>query len=176
METFSAILLRRTKLTETSLVVTWLTPEAGRIKTVAKGARQVKSRFAGVLDLFHLCEIQISRSRKSDLHILREAVLREPFPGIRQDYGRVSLAGYFIELLEMVTEVDHQAPELFELLTRALNFLNNKPPTRRAMEHFEDELCRALGIYQGGISSANSLRHTYHALPLARKSLWQSLA
>jgi DNA repair protein RecO (recombination protein O) len=157
------------------LIVTWLTSEAGRLKTVAKGARQVKSRFSGMLDLFYLCEIQISRSRKSDLHILREAVLKDPFPGIRLDYERVNLAGYFVELLEMVTESDHSAPELFDLLVRALNFLNTKAPTRRAMEHFEDELCRALGILQNGVSSAQTLRTTYHELPAARKALLQSL-
>ncbi|MEI9894387.1 MAG: recombination protein O N-terminal domain-containing protein [Chthoniobacter sp.] len=52
METTAALLLRKTKLTETSLIVTWFTEAHGKIQTVAKGARQPKSRFAGLLDLF----------------------------------------------------------------------------------------------------------------------------
>jgi recombinational DNA repair protein (RecF pathway) len=52
LDTTPAILLRKMKLTETSLIVTWLTEHHGKLKTVAKGARQAKSRFAGRLDLF----------------------------------------------------------------------------------------------------------------------------
>ena len=78
VETTAAILLRKTKLTESSLIISWFTQDHGRIKTVAKGARQPKSRFAGQLDLFFDCEIQFARSRKSELHILREVVLRNP--------------------------------------------------------------------------------------------------
>ena len=63
METTRALLLRKTKLTETSLIVTWFTASFGLIKTVAKGARNPKSKFAGGLDLFFDCEIQFSRSR-----------------------------------------------------------------------------------------------------------------
>ena len=83
METTAAILLRKTKFSETSLIVTWFTEAHGKIKTVAKGARQPKSKFAGGLDLFFDCEIQFARSRKSELHILREVALREPHAGMR---------------------------------------------------------------------------------------------
>src|ERR1700761_6988137 len=86
LETTDAILLRKTKLTETSLIVSWFTEAHGRIKTVAKGARQPKSRFTGLLDLFFDCEIQFARSQKSELHLLREVVLRNPHEGLRVDY------------------------------------------------------------------------------------------
>src|SRR5580658_6587097 len=127
LETTRAILLRKIKLTESSLIVSWFTEAHGRIKTVAKGARQPKSRFAGVLDLFFDCDIQFARSRKSELHILREVVLRNPREGLRLDYTRVALAAYFVELIELVTEPDHPSPELFDLLKRGLGFLNAHP-------------------------------------------------
>ena len=72
METTPAILLRRIKLTESSLIVTWFTEAQGKLKTVAKGARRPRSPFAGRLDLFYLAEITYSRSRQSELHGLRE--------------------------------------------------------------------------------------------------------
>src|SRR5436190_15589107 len=154
METTVAILLRRTKLTETSLIVTWLTEMHGKIKTVAKGARQPKSRFAGRLDLFFECEIQFARSRKSELHTLREVVIREPHDGLRLDYERVALVAYFVELLELVTEPDHPMPEIFDLLHRALTYLQAHPSSRLALEHFESELVRLLGIQHPEVSSA----------------------
>ena len=172
METTAALLLRKTRLTETSLIVSWFTEAHGRIKTVAKGARQPKSRFAGVLDLFFDCEIHFARSRKSELHTLREAALREPHAGLRSDYHRVALAAYFVELIERVTEPEHPAPELYDLLRRAFGHLNAQPASHRALLHFEAELVRLLGIQgQEGVTPAVAIGRVYHRLPTARPEL-----
>ncbi len=175
MDTTPAILLRKTKLTETSLIITWLTRDEGKLKTVAKGARRPKSRFAGTLDLFYHCEIQFARSRRSELHILREAVLRQPFENLRFDYRRVAVASYFTELLELVTEPEHPAPELYDLLLRAVAHLDAKLPTERALPHFEQELARLLGIWNPEVTPAIALGRTYHRLPSARAPLLKSL-
>lgn len=177
METTPAILLRKTKLTETSLIVTWFSEAHGRIKTVAKGARQPKSRFAGQLDLFFECEIQFARSRRSELHILREVMLRDAREGLRLDYPRVALGSYFVELIELVTEPEHPAPELFELLQRAFAFLNANPASLRALLHFENELTRLLGIQgQENVTSAVAIGRAYHRLPTTRPALLKSLS
>ncbi len=176
MDSTPAILLRKTKLTESSLIVSWLTQTHGRIKTVAKGARQPKSRFSGLLDLFFDCEIQFARSQKSELHTLREVVLRNPREGLRLDYGRVALAAYFVELIELVTEADHSEPELFDLLGRALGHLNEKPASRRALLHFEAELVRLLGIQgQENITPAVAIGRVYQRLPRGRPGLLKAL-
>jgi DNA repair protein RecO (recombination protein O) len=176
VETTSAILLRKTKLTESSLIISWFTEAHGRIKTVAKGARQPKSRFTGLLDLFFDCEIQFARSKKSELHILREVVLRNPREGLRVDYGRVALGAYFVELIELVTELDHPAPELHDLLARAFDHLNEKPASLRALLHFEMELARLLGIQgQENVTPAVAIGRAYHRLPQSRPGLLKSL-
>ena len=92
METTTAILLRKTKLSDTSLIITWFTEGHGKLKTVAKGARRPKSPFAGKLDLFFDAEISFARSKKSELHTLREVVLKNPREGLRKEYRRVQLA------------------------------------------------------------------------------------
>ena len=83
VETTTAILLRRRKFRDTSLIVSWCTESLGCIQTVAKGARRAKTPFAGKLDLFFEAEIQIARSKKSSLHTLTELALRNTFAGIR---------------------------------------------------------------------------------------------
>ena len=45
IESATGMILRTRPLTETSLIVHWLTPDFGRIATVAKGARRPKSPF-----------------------------------------------------------------------------------------------------------------------------------
>lgn len=174
MDSTPAILLRRTPLTETSLIVTWFSEAHGKLKTVAKGARRPKSPFAGKLDLFYEAEIQFAWSRKSDLHGLREVVVRNSYEGIRQGYRRTLLASYCVELVELVTAPEHPAPDLFDLLRRAFTYLESNDPRRQALDHFEAETARILGIQHGPPSIA--IGRVYHRLPRGRSELVRQLA
>lgn len=167
--------MRKTKLTETSFIITWYTKSYGKIKTVAKGARRAKSPFSGLLDLFFDTEIQFVRSKKSELHILKEVVLGNPHEGLRKVYQRLQVASYFVELIELVTEPEHPTPELYDLLKRAFGYLNSNLPTKRALLHFESELARLLGVHKQSGSPALMLGHIYGRLPLERLNLMKSL-
>src|ERR1041385_7197305 len=147
MQSTAAILLRKRKFSDTSLIVSWCTESLGCIQTMAKGARRIKTPFAGKLDLFFDTEITIAPSRKSTLHTLTEVVIRNPFAGIRQNYLRTQAAAYFVELIEICTERDHHEPELFGLLRRAFGYLDANDPNLRAISHFETELARIMGVH-----------------------------
>lgn len=176
MNSTPAILLRRTRLSDTSWIITWLTQAHGRLKTAAKGARRPRSSFAGKLDLFFLDDISYTPSRKSDLHALREAVLIQPFDGLRAVFLRTQLAAYFVELMELVTEPEHAVPELFDLLLRALGYLDTACPDSRALLHFESELVRLLGIHgQANITPAIAIGRAYNTIPSSRPALLKRL-
>jgi DNA repair protein RecO (recombination protein O) len=179
MESTEAILLRKRKFSDTSLIVSWCTESFGCIQTVAKGVRRAKSPFAGKLDLFFEAEISIVRSRKSDLHALAEVMLRNPFPGIRSNYLRTQTAAYFVELIEICTERDHREPELFALLRRAFGYLDANDPTPRAVAHFETELARIAGVHDAKKLKADpafALGNLFGRLPLSRTPLLKTLA
>ena len=179
MESTGAILLRKRKFSDTSLIVSWCTESFGCIQTIAKGARRAKSPFAGKLDLFFEAEIQIARSRRSDLHTLTEVVVRNPFAGIRSNYLRTQTAAYFVELIEICTERDHREPELFALLRRAFGYLDVNDPTPRAVSHFETELARIAGVYDIRKLKADpafALGNLFGRLPLSRTPLLKTLA
>jgi DNA repair protein RecO (recombination protein O) len=178
VESTAAILLRKRKLSDTSLIISWCTHSLGCIQTVAKGARRAKSPFAGKLDLFFETEIQIARSRKSELHTLREVSLTNPFGGIRESYPRMQAASYFVELIELCTESDHDEPELFALLQRAFGFLSANEPTPRAVAHFEKELARIAGVHDAKAlkhEPANALANLFGKLPRSRAPLLKIL-
>src|SRR3954467_13489483 len=99
-ESTQGIVLRTYPLTETSLIVHWLTPDLGRIATVAKGARRPKSTFRGKLDLFYFADFSFARSAKSELHNLREVVLRDTHAALRKDFTRLQQASYAVALIE----------------------------------------------------------------------------
>ena len=179
MESTEAILLRKRKFSDTSLIVSWCTEAFGCIQTIAKGARRAKTPFAGKLDLFFEAEISIARSRKSDLHTLTEVVVQNPFPGIRSNYLRTQTAAYFVELIEICTERDHREPELFRLLRRAFSYLSTNDPTPRAVAHFETELARIAGVRDAKklkTDSAFALGNLFGRLPLSRTPLLKGLA
>src|SRR5438445_3481667 len=179
METSAAILLRKRKFSDTSLIVSWCTESFGCIQTVAKGARRAKSPFAGKLDLFFEAEISIVRSRKSDLHMLAEVVLKNLFAGIRSNYLRLQTSAYFVELIEICTERDHREPELFGLLRRAFGYLDSNDSTARAVAHFETELARIAGVHDMKSLKADpafALGNLFGRLPLSRTPLLKTLA
>jgi DNA repair protein RecO (recombination protein O) len=140
------IILRTRPLTETSLIVHWLTPELGRVATVAKGARRAKSPFRGKLDLFYEAEFSFARSRKSDLHTLREVVLCETHSGLRKNLGWIQQASYFTTLVEQTTETETPIPAVFKLVHTALEQLSQAAPTPRAVFAFELKLLYELGL------------------------------
>lgn len=178
MESTGAILLRKRKFSDTSLIISWCTEKRGCIQTVAKGARRSKTPFAGKLDLFFETEISIVPARRSDLHTLTEVVLKNPFAGIRQNYSRMQTAAYFVELIEICTDREHREPQLFNLLQRAFGYLDAKDPTRAAVLHFERELARITGVHDNSrlrAEPAFALGNLFGKLPLSRTPLLKTL-
>jgi DNA repair protein RecO (recombination protein O) len=142
----TGIILRTRPLTETSLIVHWLTPDLGRIATVAKGARRPKSPFLGKLDLFYLADFSFSRSRRSDLHLLREVRLAETHGPLRQNLTGLRQAAYAAALIEQATETETPLPAVFELMRGFLDCLCRQKPVPQAVFAFELKLLRELGL------------------------------
>lgn len=172
MEKAHGILIRRTLLTDTSLIIHWCTQEHGIIRTAARGARRPGSPFAGKLDLFYSVDIAWTRNRRSDLHAVREADVTHYRHGIQKDYLRVLAAAYFASLIELVAEADTPVETLHDLLRRALDWLNDHQPTRKAVLFFERELATDLGIHgEEGMSPIAAIRQVYHRIPPQREKL-----
>jgi DNA repair protein RecO (recombination protein O) len=145
-ESATGLILRVRPLTETSLIVHWLTASFGRIATVAKGARRPKSPFLGKLDLFYVADFSFSRSRRSDLHTLREASLRETHGAIRQDIFKLRHAAYATVFIEQATETETPLPAVYELLREFLGCLCKGKTAPQLVFAFELKLLRELGL------------------------------
>jgi DNA repair protein RecO (recombination protein O) len=142
----TGLILRTRPLTETSLIIHWLTPDFGRIATVAKGARRAQSPFGGKLDLFYLADFSFSRSRRSDLHTLREVSLRETHGALRQDLGRLRQAAHAASFVEQATETETPLPAVFELMREFLTSLCRQPCAPQMVLAFELKFLLELGL------------------------------
>lgn len=144
-ERATGLILRTRPLTESSLIVNWLTPDFGRISTVAKGARRPKSPFRGKLDLFYLADISFRRSRRGQLHTLCEVSLRDTYASLRNDLDHLKQAAYCAALIEQTTETETPLPQMFALLSGLLRHLPRYPPRPPTLFAFEMKLLRDLG-------------------------------
>lgn len=169
-----AILIRTTRLTDTSLIVHWFTEGEGLLKTVAKGALRPKSAFAGKLDLFFSGEIGVAPARKGDLHILREVAISNWRQGLRRQYATTLMAGYFCQLVEAAVEPGHADAPLHDLLRRGLDHLDAEEPSLKALRHFERQLAEILGVSGAG-SGEDALLGHIGKLPAARKEIVERL-
>jgi DNA repair protein RecO (recombination protein O) len=174
-ERTTGLILRTRPLTETSLIVHWLTPELGRLATVAKGARRPKSPFRGRLDAFYLADFSFARSRRGDLHTLREVNLLDLHTALRRDLDRLRQAAYGARLIEQTTEVETPLPVVFELLRRFLQSLPDHPAQPRTLFAFELKLLAELGLSPNFAPTAISAgsRQILHQL---RETDWPGLS
>jgi DNA repair protein RecO (recombination protein O) len=146
IESATGLILRTRPLTETSLIAHWLTPDFGRIATVAKGARRARSPFAGKLDLFYSADFSFSRSRSSDLHNLREVKLRETHGSIRGDITKLRQAAYATAIIEQVTETETPLPVVYGLMCGFLDCLCAQTTASQLVFALELKLLRELGL------------------------------
>jgi DNA repair protein RecO (recombination protein O) len=166
MEQTEAILIRKTPWSDSSLIITWFTAGHGKLTTVARAARRTGSPFSGRLDLFHKVEIGFLPSRKGVLHTLREVRLVETFSSTTA--ANLFLCGYFAELVDLATQPGEPFPEIYDLLARATAHLGRAPATPRALEFFENELCRLLGVHDGTSCALAAIETYCGRIPASR--------
>lgn len=113
-----AIVLDRTKLGETDLILDLLAEDGQRRRTVAKGARKPGGRLAGRVQLF--CETDFLIAQGRSLDVVSEASLVEPHAAIRGDYERVCAASAVCELARLTCFEDAPDAFLYPICARAL--------------------------------------------------------
>ena len=146
IESATGIILRTQPFTETSLIVQWLTPNFGRLATVARGARRAKSPFAGKLDLFYESDFSFSRSRRGELHTLREVGLRQTHSALREDILKLRQAAYAATFIVQTTEAETPLAAVFELFQNFLETVAGREPSPQVIFAFELKMLRELGL------------------------------
>lgn len=115
------IVLRKTKLGESDLILTMLASDGSQIRAVAKGARKPQNTFAGRLELYCVCEVLNAYGKNLD--IVKEAKLICSHEKLRDDLQRMSAAACVCELTERISQTGLAEPRFFELTSAALTSL-----------------------------------------------------
>lgn len=113
-----AIVLDRTKLGESDLILTLLEADGSQGRAVAKGARKPGGRLAARVQLF--CELDLLLALGRSLDVVSEAQLLEPHAGLRGELERVSAASAVCEVARLTSFPDAPDAFLHPICARAL--------------------------------------------------------
>lgn len=139
------IVLKNRPFRSSSLIVTFFTREAGKIRGVVKGVhREGEIRQAG-FEIFTRAEFIFYEKKRSDLHLISDAAILESNDTIRNQLETIAYGSYFCELVDELTEVQDTHPKIFELLQTSLRYLTVMPPEKLATV-FEIKLLGEMGL------------------------------
>ena len=118
-----AIVLRRTNYGETDRILQIITPTNGKISVMARGVRKEKSRLAGAIELFTVCDM-VLHIGSGNMATLTGAKMKIFYENIISDYSRLQF-GY--EAIKQVAKASETIDELdfFDLLNDTFNALND---------------------------------------------------
>src|SRR4051812_43718179 len=95
----SGIVLKRTNYGEADRIITFLTPDHGKIRLIAKGVRRVKSKLAGGIELFSVSHLTYIEGKR-EIGTLISTRLEKHYGDIVKDIDRVQLGYELIKLLD----------------------------------------------------------------------------
>ncbi len=116
------LVIRKTKLGETDLILTLLAEDGSQLRAVAKGARKPSGAFASRLELFSEADVLLVRGKSLD--IVKEARLVCGNAQVRESLERAAAASPMVELLDRATQPDLPSPKLFPMTHAALEALS----------------------------------------------------
>jgi len=116
-----ALALRKTKLGESDLIVTFLAEDGCQVRAVAKGARKTTSKFGSRLEPFTVVDLMLARGRTLEIVTEAEAVARHD--GLRADYDRLRAASVVADFLDKASVECQADSQLFPLSAAALDAL-----------------------------------------------------
>jgi hypothetical protein len=146
IEKTEAILLDILPQGETSAWLKWLSRDAGRLVTLAKGFHRTDSPFGGQAKELHRSEVVYYR-RASGLHFLRETSLLDEGDAFAGDWRRMAAAGYAAGLVDRaIPPGDGEGAEFYPLLAKTLAAWEARRPGPAGILRFEAELLDGLGL------------------------------
>lgn len=107
------IVLKKTKLGESDLIITLLSEDGLQIRCVAKGARKPSSSFASRLELYSQVNLLLASGRNLD--IVKECKLAHASDYLRDSLELNTAASAYAELLTRLTEQGSENAKLFQM-------------------------------------------------------------
>ena len=121
--TIQGIVLRVSDYSDRDALLTVLTKKHGKLTLKARGLRRKNSPLAAVCQLLAYGEFTVFEYRGQ--YSIKEAHVINLFQNLRSDLEHLSLASYFAQVTEVLSQEDYPTPELQSLLLNCLYALSD---------------------------------------------------
>jgi DNA repair protein RecO (recombination protein O) len=131
---------------QTSRIVSWITPSHGRIATIFKGACRPKSPFLGQYDLFYTCDLVYYSRERGGIHIGKECTPILPRDSLRKDWRSAVAASYISDLVSRLLDEGGHNRELYLLARSVLSHLAEHGLKPAVLCWFDLRILKILGL------------------------------
>lgn len=160
--TVKGVVLKETSYGEGDKVLTVLAEGIGKMQIWAKGARRVKSALLSASHPFTYSEFTLVE-KKGSYYCNSASVLESHFK-LRGDLEKLSLAGYFAELVSAVAQEGEQEDELMRLFMNALYLLTYTNKTQAHVKAVFELRLMTIAGYAPELHSCVRCGNTEHRL------------
>ncbi|MDG1850247.1 MAG: DNA repair protein RecO [Flavobacteriales bacterium] len=125
MHQSKAIVLHQIKYSESSLIVKIYTQEEGLLSFIVKGVRGKKGKLrAAQFQTLNLLELTYQKSKKSQLRLIKDLKILEPFTELLFDPVKRSVGIFIAELIQQCIKEEEPNDELFDFLYSSIHWLD----------------------------------------------------
>lgn len=125
-EKTEGIVLRKVNFSETSWIVTFLTPNRGRLACMVRGARRKGSPFPALLDTYNRVELTYARKESRQVQTLVEAFLLDSYQSIKSELDRTACAAIAAECALYLSRENDPGLELYQALAKGLSDISTR--------------------------------------------------
>ena len=144
------LVVRQVNYKDNDQILTVLTKEHGLMTLKARGVRSRSSRLKGACQLLAYSEFTVFENR--GFHTIDEANAIQMFPELRADIELLSLASYFAQVAEVLSQEDMPNPELLSLTLNAFYALCRRLCTPELVKAAFELRAACLGGYTPELS------------------------
>ena len=124
--TTEAIVLKSLRWGEADRIVTFFSFKLGKVRTIARGARKMKSRFGGALEPFTYANITLFDKRNDSLASLNTVDIIESHASLRENLKCIMAAARMVSFVDGIAAERDSSSELFHTLRDGLQALIEK--------------------------------------------------
>jgi DNA repair protein RecO (recombination protein O) len=119
-----ALVLKSRRYRETSKIVAFYSKEFGKIRGVAKGARETKSKFGAALEPMTHVSIVLYKKEHRDLHMISQSEIVRLFPRLHSDLARITAGLSAVELIDAAMHDEEPNEPVFRLVIELMSELD----------------------------------------------------
>ncbi len=125
-------IIKRINYAEKDRIITVFSRQKGKLTLIAKGIRKINSKRSSALELFN--KVSLLSYKTGGLDLITEVNLIKSYANFAKDYQKTYIIYQIAELIDKLTAEKEPSPELFFLIDKAFQYVNQKEIPKEKVE------------------------------------------